>query len=215
MLSKRNAFTLVEVLLVIAIVSVVLFFLTRNMSQPRRLGAQGGACLTHLKDISLALHYFQEQHGHFPPAYTVDEKGNRLHSWRTLILPYLDEWSLYNSIDLTKPWDDPANADAYAMAVKVYQCPASGIKPGLTTYLAPVGPDWSFAGEARRSLDDVGEESVLVMEVDLKHAVHWMSPYDFEDADAIPFDAAIEGVHPGSWMVALSNGQVDFIEPHN
>ena len=47
-----------------------------------------------------------------PPAYTVDADGRPLHSWRTLILPYLEQEPLYQTIDLSKPWNDPANAKA-------------------------------------------------------------------------------------------------------
>lgn len=67
-------------------------------------------CSNNLKQISLALHNYEETYRSFPPAWTVDENGNRLHSWRTMILPYLEQKPLYDSIDLSKPWDDPANA---------------------------------------------------------------------------------------------------------
>lgn len=42
---------------------------------------------------------YQDEHAAFPPAYTADEQGNRLHSWRTLILPYLGYGDLYSQID--------------------------------------------------------------------------------------------------------------------
>jgi hypothetical protein len=42
------------------------------------------------KMIALALHNYHDVYAAFPPAYTVDENGQRLHSWRTLILPWLE-----------------------------------------------------------------------------------------------------------------------------
>ena len=48
-------------------------------------------CKNNLKQIMLALHNYHDDFGTFPPAYTVDENGEQMHSWRTLIWPYLDD----------------------------------------------------------------------------------------------------------------------------
>jgi hypothetical protein len=212
MLRTRNALTIFEGVIVVATIGLLSLLLLANVERTCQGSAPRAACHHRLGVIVLALHEYETHHGHLPPAYTVDDKGNRLHSWRTLILPYLEQQSLYDSIDLTKSWDDPANAKAYAAVIEVYQCPAGDLDPGMTTYVAPFGPDWSFATEKPRSLDEVGDETVLVMEIDPQRAVHWMSPYDFEDAKALPFDGDDEGVHLGSWIVALSDGQVMSID---
>ncbi|MEL7264459.1 MAG: DUF1559 domain-containing protein [Planctomycetota bacterium] len=68
------------------------------------------ACSNNVKQIGLGLANYHASWNSFPPAYTVDANGNRLHSWRTLILPYVEQQPLYDRIDLTKPWDDPAHA---------------------------------------------------------------------------------------------------------
>lgn len=52
-------------------------------------------CKYNLKQIGLALHYYHDKYEEFPPAYTVDEHGKPLHSWRTLILPFMDQEPLY------------------------------------------------------------------------------------------------------------------------
>lgn len=208
MLRKRNALTIVEGIVVIATIGLLALLLLANVARTCQGSAPRAACHYRLEVIAVALHEYETHHGHLPPAYTVDGKGNRLHSWRTLLLPYVEQQPLYDSIDLTKSWDHPANAKAYAAEVEVYQCPASKLGSGMTTYLAPVGLDGSFATEKPLTIDEVGDETVLVMEVDPQNAVHWMSPCDFEDNKALPFDPKLEGVHPGSWIVALSDGQV-------
>ncbi len=63
---------------------VLLMPFSRGREAPRRT-----QCKNNLKQIGLAFHNYHDDHGVFPPAYTVDENGTRLHSWRTLILPYL------------------------------------------------------------------------------------------------------------------------------
>ncbi len=82
----------------------------------------------------------------FPPAYTVDESGQRLHSWRTLILPFLEQDALYDSIDLSKPWDDPANRMAANTVIPAYACPSSASDPGMTNYVAVVDPSSVMSG---------------------------------------------------------------------
>ena len=110
-LSRRSAFTLIELLVVLLVlaVAVVLFFPPQRMA---REAARRTQCKNNLKQIGLALHNYHDEYGAFPPAYTVDADGKPLHSWRTLLLPYLDQRPLYATIDLTKAWDDPANAEA-------------------------------------------------------------------------------------------------------
>ena len=83
-----------------------------------------------------------------PPAYTVDAKGRPLHSWRTLILPYLEQEPLYQTIDLSKPWNDPANAKALETSLPVFRCPEAVGPQNTTTYLAIVAPNGCFIPEA-------------------------------------------------------------------
>ena len=85
-----------------------------------------------LKQIELALFNYESTYHALPPAYTVDAEGNALHSWRTLILPYLDQTQLYEKIDLSKPWNDPVNAEAFNTRVPVFQCPSTAHKDNNT-----------------------------------------------------------------------------------
>ncbi len=139
-----------------------------------REAARRNQCLSQLKQLSLALLNYEADHGEFPPAYTVDAEGNRLHSWRTLILPYCDDTALFESIDLSKPWDDPANAEARETVVEYYQCPSAIHEEGLTTYLAVVGPECAFAGSVPRKLSEIKDgpsDTIAVVDVDADRAV--------------------------------------------
>ncbi len=46
-------------------------------------------CKNNLRNIALALRNYETEYHALPPAFTVDAEGKPLHSWRTLILPYL------------------------------------------------------------------------------------------------------------------------------
>jgi prepilin-type N-terminal cleavage/methylation domain-containing protein len=130
-----RAFTILELIVVLGILGLLVALLlpvTRNAREP----ARRTQCKNHLKQIALAMHNYNDEHGVFPPAYLVDAEGQRLHSWRTLLLPYLDQKSLYEQIDLTKPWNDPVNAKAYAANPYGYDCPSADMPVNHTTYMA-------------------------------------------------------------------------------
>ncbi len=62
--------------------------------------------------VSLALHRYHDQHGHFPPVVEIDEQGKPKHSWRTLIEPSLETSDTHfrlSSYDFAQPWDGEAN----------------------------------------------------------------------------------------------------------
>ena len=67
---------------------------------------------------------------HVPPAYFADESGKPLHSWRVLILPFLDEGALYKQYDFSEPWDGPNNSRLLARMPRVWpHCPHGSSTP--------------------------------------------------------------------------------------
>ncbi|MFK7819330.1 MAG: DUF1559 domain-containing protein [Planctomycetaceae bacterium] len=137
-------------------------------------------CRNNLKQIGLALHDYHDEHGCFPPAYTQDENGRRLHSWRTLILPYMDHGRLFEQVDLSKPWDHPANREVRKQCPAAYRCPKAELAAGQTSYKVVVGKDTVFPRNGQtRSIDDIADGTsftVCVVETTADHAVHWMNP---------------------------------------
>ena len=174
-------------LVIIGILFLIALFLPVTRGGGRPVALRVG-CINNARQIGLALLNYEMAKGHFPPAYSVDSDGNRLHSWRTLILPYIEEQALYDSIDLTKPWDDPANAHARETYVSPYVCPSSSEGDFHTHYLALVGPNHVLRDskgrkfeEIKESLDEGSRHIAMIMEAPVGKAVHWMEP---RDADA-------------------------------
>src|SRR3954471_11332404 len=148
--SSGRRFRLVELLVVLGIIALLIALL---LPATRSAGpaARRSQCINNLKQIALALQNYEEAHKALPPAYTVDAKGRPLHSWRTLILPYLEQGPLYRTIDLSKPWNDPANAKALGTSLSAFRCPEAVGPRNTTTYLAIVAPDGCLIpGESRR-----------------------------------------------------------------
>ena len=202
------------------LLGVVATALAAAMLLPAHRGTPEAArrnwCLNNLKQIALALQIYHDENGSFPPAYSVDADGNRLHSWRTLILPYMEgNDELYQSIDLTKPWDDPANAGARASVVDAYLCPSAPLEDQLTTYQAVVGPEFLFSGAETRSAADVTDQhgdTIAIIEVDFEGAVHWMSPQDSTVAAVLGLGHDSRPSHSGTIIAAFVDGSVDSID---
>lgn len=211
--SKRSGLTKLEMLVVLAIVLILLSLLLphveRGLTPARRV-----QCRNNLKQISLALYDYHDEYQSFPPAWTVDADGKRLHSWRTLILPYLDQQKLYETIDLSKPWDDPANATAYGTHLHVYQCPsAAELPPGFTIYTGIVGPDRSFHPTETHKLTEftATSQTLMVTEVSPEDAIHWMAPQDDTEPFLLALNEETPLSHTGGIHTVLADGTVLFI----
>lgn len=197
---------------IIATVVALLLPATRSAREP----ARRNTCLNNTRQILLALLAYESTHGQFPPAYTVDAEGKRLHSWRALILPYIEQQSVYELIDFEKPWDNPANAAAREAVVGVYLCPSAPHEdPHRTTYLAAVGPEFAFAGAEPRKLEDVTDGpayTIAVMEVSPEHAVHWMDPTDADEALLLGSEDSLRTGHPDVTIAGFLDGHVEPID---
>ena len=171
-------------------------------------------CRNNHNQIGLALHNYADAYGSFPPAYTVDAAGKPLHSWRTLILPYLDQQPLYHQIDLSKPWDDAANAEILKTPVKAYRCPSSDLASNHTTYLGVAARNGSFFQNTPRQFEDFTDGLAMtwiVIEVPREHAVPWGSPNDADEAPILSVKPQSKLPHKDGFHVLFADGRVELI----
>ncbi len=212
---KRPLFTPAGVILglVAIVITVAMLMPTQRGSRP---AAYRNQCLNNTKQILLALLNYEAEHGTLPPAYTVDDQGNRLHSWRALILPYIEGNTTHKLIDYTKPWDDPANAKAREVVMEEYLCPSMPQDDEhLTTYLAIVGPECVFTGPEGRSLADIpGGLSGTIAIIDAPHekAVHWMSPHDITMDEVLAINEKTDTQHHGVFVAGYLDGRAEGVE---
>ncbi len=205
-----------RVLSVLAIGAILLVLAALLIPATRRVpqAARGTQCRNNLKQISLALFNYQDVYGVLPPACTVDAEGRPLHSWRTLILPYLDQRQLYKSIDLSKAWNDPANAAAFKTVPSIYQCPSADLLPGNTTYLAVVGTDCCLSPTAPRHISEIIDDrtnTLMVFEVGIGNAVPWMSPQDADEPMVMSLLRTSDNSHTGGTQAAMADGKIVFL----
>ena len=61
--------------------------------------------MNNLKQIGLAFHNYADAYRSFPPAVIYGPDGKPWHSWRVLLLPFLEQQPLYEQYDFSQPWD--------------------------------------------------------------------------------------------------------------
>ncbi len=101
--------------------------------------------INNLKTIGLALHNFHSAHDQFPPAVISGPDGKPWHSWRVLLLPYMEQANLYNQYRFDEPWDGPNNRKLLDQMPEVFRDPIHGDGPDhFTHYAALVGEETAF-----------------------------------------------------------------------
>jgi prepilin-type N-terminal cleavage/methylation domain-containing protein len=140
--SRRGGFTLIELLVVIAIIAVLIGLLLPAVQKVREAAARI-QCVNNMKQLGLAMHNYNSAIGKFPAASLGNSNPSKyppsiytdyFFSWSALaqLNPYLEQTSIYNSMDLTQPIYDPtnnfsitaANQFAVQQVVKIFLCPS-------------------------------------------------------------------------------------------
>ena len=133
--------------------------------------------------IKLALHNYHSQYGSFPPAYVADANGRPMHSWRVLILPFMEQQSLYAQYDFTEPWDGPNNIKLLNSMPNNFACPSRSSRPtNLTSYVVITGPGTMFPGAGSVSSADVTDgmpDTLMIVEV-ANVNIPWTAPIDLD-----------------------------------
>ena len=141
-----------------------------------------------------------------------------MHSWRVLILPYLEQESLYKAYSFDEPWDGPKNRELAGRIDDVFRCARSNSRGSLmTNYVVVVGDHTAFPGSKSVTMKDIpdGRDVILVAEI-ADSDIHWMEPRDLR-FDAMSFHIndktkpCISSPHRGVANVVLLDFRVETV----
>jgi hypothetical protein len=196
------------VVAIVLIVCGVMFFLLIGMAalllpaiHAAREAANRATCKNNLRKISLAILNYHDQIGELPPRYVPDAGGRPMHSWRVLILPYLEDAEaaqLYTEYDFSEPWDGPNNRRLHDRMPRVFRCPSDAQDKSHTSYMVVAGENTALqpaVPRGRSGEPQPGENPVL----------RWRSPTTMASiVDGTPFTVCV---------VEVAGSQVNWLEP--
>jgi type II secretory pathway pseudopilin PulG len=183
--------------------------------QAAREAARRMQCSNNMKQIGLALWNYESTYKSLPPAFTTDANGKPLHSWRTLILPYMEQSALYSQIDLNKPWDDPVNLPFSKVVIPTYACPSGHTdSPEKTCYQVVVDPSGIFTGAKCTKISEITDgtsNTILLVETESANAVPWMSPDDTDLPTYLTPSQTNRSNHTGGGHATFADGSIKFL----
>ena len=126
---RPTAFTLIEMLVTIAVIGILASLLLPAVQQARE-SARRQSCRMNLQQLALALGGYESALGVLPPG-VVDTSdplpagggGARL-AWTVQILPWIEQGPLHDAVNTRQSATAPANAAATAVGVALLVCPS-------------------------------------------------------------------------------------------
>lgn len=168
---RRAGFTLVELLVVMAIIGVLIGMLLPAVQRTRET-ANRMSCTNNMKQLGIAMHNYLDSNHCFPAGYlnkTVPEypllpPSKFRWSWEAQLTPYLEQSNVYNSLNLNIPLYDasnnvfPVNQGGVSCQVPTFLCPSDPqvqVYPnfGQTNYVACLGS--GINGGSRTKADGI------------------------------------------------------------
>jgi prepilin-type processing-associated H-X9-DG protein len=90
---------------------------------------------SNMRQCIIAMHNYHNDYGKMPEAMTMKD-GKPMHSWRVMMLPYLEQDQLFKQINMNEPWDSEANKKLFESVEmpKIYAHPGKNDGNTKMTY---------------------------------------------------------------------------------
>jgi len=145
---SRRGFSLIELLVVIAIIGILIGLLLPAVQKVRE-AASRTACTNNLKQLGLGMQNYHTANDTFPPAYVNNGPWpptifSFTHGWASLLLPFIEQQTLYERYHKEVPLYHPLNQDVMTRHLRIFQCPSTPEQDRFTE----VGPFKVFGTRA-------------------------------------------------------------------
>lgn len=148
-----SGFTLVELLVAIAIIGILVSLLLPAVQAAREAGRRM-SCQNNLHQIGIAIQNYHDTFGFLPPASTAPNLAGS--SGFAAILPFIEQNNLYTLYDFSRGNSDPVNMAAVSQRIPTYICPtcvfarqvphstcdANNRAPGTYAFSTGAGDPW-------------------------------------------------------------------------
>src|SRR5690606_29371851 len=144
-------------------------------------------CKNNLKQLSLSILNYESAWSYLPQAASDPTDTGHFHSWRILILPYLEKTLIYDQYRFDQPWDSPHNSSLLPQSGHAFLTCPSHQATNYPCYFAPVGPDTAWGDGERqrfRQIEDATSTTLLLIET-AGRKVAWNEPRDLTMDEAI------------------------------
>ncbi|WP_220498244.1 DUF1559 family PulG-like putative transporter [Stieleria mannarensis] len=134
-----------------------------------------------LQKINAALLAYLDETRHYPRSYHQNAGGVPTLSWRVELLPYLGYEELYKRFDFDRAWNMPPNKDLLQFIPDEYVSPERF--DDKTNFVLPTSAPFIFGDNRSTSqsmVEDGPENTIMLLEINDAHAVHWTEPKDFQ-----------------------------------
>jgi prepilin-type N-terminal cleavage/methylation domain-containing protein len=130
---KREGFTIIELMVVIAIISLLIALLLPAV-QAAREAARKVQCRNNLKQMGIVLHNYHETYRTFPAGGIGDLSSQRLlQSGFAAMLPFLEEENATKLYSTEIHWEDPGHSEIVAMVIAAFVCPSCSQENPITS----------------------------------------------------------------------------------
>ena len=176
--NTRRAFTLVELLVVIAIIGILIGLLLPAV-QAAREAARRAKCINNVKQLGLGLQNYHTLHKTFPTNWGEAKDGGEEigQSWLTMILPHIEQRVVYDRIALNESIlfvNDTLhlnNEEAAKTPIQSFICPSDANEGTMESDLLPKGKlvgGWGTTNYKAVSGSNWGSSSTLSESTDFK-----------------------------------------------
>ncbi len=145
-----EAFTLVELLVVLAVLGLLIAMLLPAIQRARE-SARRSQCANNLRQLALACHSFETAHRLLPPSRIAQHHP----TWLYLVLPYLGEEALVWEEATQVPMNEMP-LELRTAVVGVFLCPSRGREEDVTTLLSDRLPGETERRWLEGSVSDYG-----------------------------------------------------------
>ncbi len=121
---SRQGITLIEILVVIAIIAVVVGLLIPAV-QSSREAARRASCISNLRQIGIAMAGYESSSSVLPAGVSEDAGGQIPGwAWGFCILPWTEQNVSYNTANMSFPVISPTNNTVISIGLTIFQCPS-------------------------------------------------------------------------------------------